>query len=94
MNSKNELYNPIQYFFEHKRAPPVLHEILYYPNTYGTTLKDRLDELPENWRNFSTAVSILFFNDFFIITKNKNTIHKIHLLTRNMHEMKSINNLR
>lgn len=57
LNTTNEVYNPIQYFFEFKRAPPVIHEIHDYSYAYGFTLKDRVDELPVNWKDFSTAVS-------------------------------------
>lgn len=57
----NEVYNPIKYFFEFNRAPPVIHEIHDYSSGYGITLKDRVDELPASWKDFSTAVSIMYF---------------------------------
>lgn len=57
LNRSNDVYNPIQYFFEFNRAPPIIHEIHEYSSAYGITLKDRVDELPINWKDFSTAVS-------------------------------------
>ncbi|KAL5287994.1 GON4L family protein [Megaselia abdita] len=57
LNQTVDIYNPIQYFFEFNRSPPVKHEIHEYSFEYGITLKDRVDELLPNWKDFSTALN-------------------------------------
>ncbi|XP_067626696.1 uncharacterized protein mute [Eurosta solidaginis] len=45
-----DYYNPVKYYFEHKRAPPVEHELITFTNNRVYPPKSRYKELPLAWQ--------------------------------------------
>uniref|UniRef100_A0A034WK91 GON-4-like protein n=2 Tax=Bactrocera dorsalis TaxID=27457 RepID=A0A034WK91_BACDO len=45
-----DYFNPVKYYFEHKRAPPVQHKLIYFENNKVLPPKDRYTELPLAWQ--------------------------------------------
>ncbi|TMW42282.1 hypothetical protein DOY81_012636, partial [Sarcophaga bullata] len=55
---KVDYYNPIKYFFEHNKAPPVESEpIIGFENNTVLPPKDRIPELPLVYQTYLRKVS-------------------------------------
>ncbi|XP_053966533.1 uncharacterized protein LOC128868456 [Anastrepha ludens] len=45
-----DYYNPVKYYFDHKRAPPVEHKLITFENNKVLPPKNRYEELPLAWQ--------------------------------------------
>ncbi|XP_020712601.1 uncharacterized protein LOC101453433 [Ceratitis capitata] len=45
-------YNPVKFYFEHKRAPPIEHKLITFENSKVLPPKDRYEDLPLAWQTY------------------------------------------
>jgi len=70
-NSKQ--YNPVKYFFEHRRAPPANAILWGFAGGLVRTPRERHMELPSGWQ-------------YYIEVRNTMGYYRIHCLTFNKHQ--------
>uniref|UniRef100_A0A0A1X5X7 GON-4-like protein n=1 Tax=Zeugodacus cucurbitae TaxID=28588 RepID=A0A0A1X5X7_ZEUCU len=72
-----DYYNPVKYYFEYKRAPPVQHKLIYFENNKVLLPKDRYTELPLAWQTHIDEVSAYLILNYYKILHFCASVHII-----------------